>query len=140
MDPIRDMVEKPYLRKDLPDLRPGDIVKVVTKLKEGDKERLQTFEGAIIRRRRGGTRATITVRKVSYGVGVERVYPLHSPVIERIEILERGSVRRARLYYLRGLTGKSAKLKGKKLKGLEQAVAPGETPQAPQEEETPPSE
>lgn len=134
MDAIIDSIEKPYLKKNQPDLRAGDKVRVYTRLQEGEKERIQAFEGVLIRRRRGGTRATFTVRKVSYGVGVERTYPFHSPLIEKVEVLERGKVRRSRLYYLRGLTGKSARIKGKKYEGLGEAIAPG---QPVQEEEKP---
>jgi large subunit ribosomal protein L19 len=104
-------VEEQHLRKDLPSFRPGDTVKVQVKVVEGDKERLQAFEGICIRRRGGGLSATFTVRKVTYGVGVERTFPLHSPSIERIEILRQGEVRRAKLYYLRKLKGKAARIK-----------------------------
>ncbi len=128
MDPIMDGVEKPFLKKDRPEIRPGDHVRVSIRLLEGEKERIQAFEGVVIRRRRGGTRATLTVRKVSYGVGVERIFPLHSPFIDKIEILERGKVRRSRLYYVRRLVGKSARIKGKKLETLEAAVAPEAAP------------
>jgi len=104
-------VEEQYLRKDLPPFRPGDTVKVQVKVVEGDKERLQAFEGICIRRRGGGLSATFTVRKVTYGVGVERTFPLHSPSIDRIEVLRQGNVRRAKLYYLRKLKGKAARIK-----------------------------
>ena len=104
-------VEEQHLRKDLPPFRPGDTVKVQVKVVEGDKERLQAFEGVCIRRRGGGLSATFTVRKVTYGVGVERTFPLHSPSIDRIEVLRQGQVRRAKLYYLRGLRGKAARIK-----------------------------
>lgn len=104
-------VEEQHLRKDLPPFRPGDTVKVQVKVVEGDKERLQAFEGICIRRRGGGLSATFTVRKVTYGVGVERTFPLHSPSIERIEILRQGEVRRAKLYYLRKLKGKAARIR-----------------------------
>ena len=137
MDKIIDEVEKSFLKKDFPELRPGDRVRVYTKLQEGDKERVQYFEGIIIRRKRGGARASITVRKMSYGVGVERIFPIHSHTIEKIEVLQRGRVRKARLYYLRDLTGKSAKIKSRKLEGLEQAIKeelpPQEKEEAPQE-------
>ena len=137
MDKFIDEVEKSYLKKDIPQLRPGDRVRVYTKLQEGDKERVQYFEGVIIRRKRGGGRASITVRKMSYGVGVERIFPLHSQSIEKIEIIQRGRVRKARLYYLRDLTGKSARIKGRKLEGLEQAI---KEEQPPQEKEEAPQE
>jgi len=137
MDKIIDEVEKSYLKKDFPELRPGNRVRVYTKLQEGDKERVQYFEGVIIRRKRGGVRATITVRKISYGVGVERIFPIHSQTIEKIEIIQRGRVRRARLYYLRDLTGKSARIKERKLEGLEPVIKeeqpPREKEEAPQE-------
>ncbi|HEX16013.1 MAG: 50S ribosomal protein L19 [Deltaproteobacteria bacterium] len=110
MNPV-DVVEKEYLRTDLPDFRPGDTVRVHYRIQEGDKERIQVFEGVVIRKRRGGTRATFTVRKISYGIGVERIFPLHSPFIEKIEVVSRGKVRRARLYYLRERSGKSARIK-----------------------------
>jgi len=110
MNPV-DLVERGYLRTDHPEFRPGDTVRVHYRIQEGDKERIQVFEGVVIRKRGGGTRATFTVRKVSYGVGVERIFPLHSPFIEKIEVVSRGKVRRARLYYLRERSGKSARIK-----------------------------
>ena len=103
-------VEKEYLRTDLPEFRAGDTVRVHVKVAEGDKERIQIFQGVVIRRRGSGTRATFAVRKVSAGIGVERVFPLHSPVIGKIEVVRRGRVRRAKLYYLRGLRGKAARI------------------------------
>lgn len=113
MDLIR-LIEEPLLKQSVPGFSSGDTVRVYMKVQEGDKERLQAFEGVVIRRRGGSLRSTFTVRKVSYGVGVERTFPLHSPMIERIEILREGRVRRARLYYLRKLTGKAARIKRKK--------------------------
>lgn len=110
-------IEKEYLRTDIPEFRPGDTVIVNVRIKEGDKERVQAFEGVVIRKKGGGTRATFTVRKVSYGVGVERVFPLHSPAIESIKVRTRGRVRRARLYYLMGLKGKRARLKTESRQG-----------------------
>lgn len=107
---IVDKIESAYLRKGLPDIRTGDLVRVFAKIKEGDKERIQAFDGTVIRCNGGGNRTTITVRKVSYGVGVERIFPLHSPVIDRIEVVSRGKVRRSRLYYLRKLQGRAAKI------------------------------
>jgi len=104
-------VEEKHLRKDLPTFVPGDTVKVQVKVVEGDKERLQAFEGICIRRRGGGLSATFTVRKVTYGVGVERTFPVHSPIIDRIEVLRHGQIRRAKLYYLRKLKGKAARIK-----------------------------
>ena len=103
-------VEAKYLRKDLPDFRAGDTVRVHTKIKEGDKERIQVYEGVVIASSGGSARSMFTVRKVSYGVGVERIFPMHSPRIDRIEVVGRGAVRRSRLYYLRGLQGKAARL------------------------------
>ncbi len=100
-------------RKDLPPFRPGDTVRVLTRIREGDKERIQVFEGVVTRRRGSGPGATFTVRKVSYGVGVERVFPIESPNVTKLEIKARGHVRRSRLYYLRDLRGKKARLRTK---------------------------
>ncbi len=111
MSTIIDSIEAKYLRKDHPELRIGDTVRVHTKIKEGDKERVQIFEGIVIGRKRGGNRATITVRKISHGVGVERVFPLATPTVDKIEVKAHGQVRRAKLYYLRNLAGKAARLK-----------------------------
>ncbi|HUU80237.1 MAG TPA: 50S ribosomal protein L19 [Acidobacteriota bacterium] len=111
---IVETLEKEQMRTDIPDFRPGDTVKVHARIKEGQKERIQVFQGVVIRKRKGNTGATFTVRKVSYGIGVERIFPLHSPLIDRIEILTRGKVRRGRLYYLRKLTGKAARIKEKR--------------------------
>ncbi len=107
-------VEPEGLRTDHPDFRPGDRVAVHVRIKEGDKERIQIFEGVVIVRKRGGIHATFTVRKVSYGVGVERIFPLHSPLISRIEIAAKGRVRRSRLFYLRERTGKSARIRDRR--------------------------
>ncbi|UCG62217.1 MAG: 50S ribosomal protein L19 [Candidatus Zixiibacteriota bacterium] len=104
-------IEKSYLRDDLPQFSSGDTVRVHVKIKEGDKERIQVFQGTVTSRRGGGTNATFTVRKVSSGIGVERVFPLHSPNIAKIERVRAGQVRRKKLYYLRELTGKSARIK-----------------------------
>jgi large subunit ribosomal protein L19 len=112
--PLLKEIESSYRRADLPDLRAGDSVRVHTLIKEGDKERVQIFEGVVIGQHRGGSRASFTVRKVSYGVGVERIFPLHTSRIEKIEIVARGEVRRARLNYLRELEGKAARIKGEK--------------------------
>ncbi|MGQ9693496.1 MAG: 50S ribosomal protein L19 [Thermodesulfobacteriota bacterium] len=106
-----EQLEKEQVRTDLPDFRAGDTIKVHVKIKEGDKERVQVFEGVVIRKRRGASRSSFTVRKVSYGVGVERIFPTNSPAIDRIEIVQRGKVRRAKLYYLRQLKGKAARIK-----------------------------
>lgn len=107
-------VEEQYLRTDLPAFDPGDTVRVQVKVVEGDKERLQAFEGICIRKRGGGLGATFTVRKVTYGVGVERTFPIHSPSIAAIEVMRKGLVRRAKLYYLRKLRGKAARIKEKR--------------------------
>jgi large subunit ribosomal protein L19 len=107
---LLEKIEKEQMRVDIPDFRPGDTVRVHVKIREGEKERIQVFEGVVIRKRKGNSRATFTVRKVSYGVGVERTFPLHSPVIEYIEVVQRGKVRRSRLYYLRNLKGKAARI------------------------------
>lgn len=126
-------VEQKYLRKGLPDFKPGDTVRVWVKIQEGDKERLQAFEGICIRKRKGGAGASFTVRKISYGIGVERIFPLNSPAIDKIEVIRHGKVRRAKLYYLRKLRGKAAKVKTKR-KQLEIQV-PGEAEQEEQQQE-----
>jgi large subunit ribosomal protein L19 len=108
-------IERELIRADLPDFRPGDTVKVHVKITEGDKERIQVFQGVVIRKRKGGAGASFTVRKNSYGVDVERIFPLHSPAIDKVVIVSKGSVRRSRLYYLRQLRGKAARIKEKKL-------------------------
>ena len=110
MEKIKQL-EREMMRLDLPDFAPGDTVKVHVKIKEGEKERIQVFQGVVISKRKGTTNATFTVRKVSYGVGVERVFPLHSPIIDKIEVVTRGRVRRAKIYYLRNLRGKAARIK-----------------------------
>lgn len=110
MNIIQEITQE-QLRKDLPDFRPGDTLKVYVKVVEGTRERVQLFEGVAIRRRGSGVSETFTVRKISYGVGVERTFPLHSPIIERIEVAKRGKVRRAKLYYLRKLRGRAARIK-----------------------------
>lgn len=110
-----DFVDESSLRSDLPDFRPGDSVNVHVKVIEGAKERIQIFKGVVIRRQGGSVRETFTVRKISFGVGVERTFPVHSPNIDKIEVMQRGAVRRAKLYYLRGLRGKAAKIKRKTL-------------------------
>lgn len=108
---IIDVIEKEGLRTDLPEFRVGDTVKVFVKVVEGTKERLQAFEGTVIARKNGSIRETFTVRRLASGVGVERTFPLHSPKIDHIDVIRRGKVRRAKLYYLRGRTGKAAKIK-----------------------------
>ncbi len=107
-------IEKHYVRTDMPVFYPGDTLLVKVKIREGDKERLQPFEGTVIKRRGSGVRATFTLRKVSYGVGVERIFPLNSPAIESVKVLSKGMVRRAKLYYLRDLKGKAARIKTKR--------------------------
>lgn len=104
-------LERDLMRVDIPQFRVGDTVKVHVKIREGDKERIQVFEGVVIRRHRGGVGASFTVRKVSYGIGVERIFPIHSPQIDKIEVVRKGRVRRARLYYLRERLGKAARIK-----------------------------
>ena len=106
-----DLVDRASLRDDIPDFGPGDTLKVHVRVVEGNRERVQIFQGVVIRRQGSGLRETFTVRKVSFGVGVERTFPVHSPIIARIEVLTRGDVRRAKLYYLRELRGKKAKIK-----------------------------
>jgi len=123
-----DLIERPFLRTDLPDFRPGDTVKVHVRVVEGNRERVQVFQGVVIRRSGGGARETFTVRKISFGVGVERTFPVHSPSISKLELLQRGRVRRAKLYYLRDLRGKKARIKERriddaKLAAMEAAAA-----------------
>ncbi|MDF2836829.1 MAG: ribosomal protein [Paenibacillus sp.] len=108
---IVQTITQEQLRKDLPNFRPGDTLKVHVKVIEGSRERIQLFEGVVIKRRGGGISETFTVRKISYGVGVERTFPLHSPKIDKIDVARRGKVRRAKLYYLRELRGKAARIK-----------------------------
>jgi len=110
VDIIRAL-EQEQLRQDIPSFRPGDTVRVHVKVVEGNRERIQVFEGVVINRKSGGVRETFTVRRVSYNVGVERTFPVHSPRIDKIEVMRRGIVRRAKLYYLRNLTGKAARIK-----------------------------
>jgi large subunit ribosomal protein L19 len=107
---VIDNIEAQQLRSDLPKFKPGDTVRVHVKVVEGEKERIQVFQGFVLRRSGGGNRETFTVRKVSYGVGVERTFPVHSPRIDKIEVATRGRVRRAKLYYLRKLSGKAARI------------------------------
>ena len=110
-----NQIQKESMRLDLPDFGPGDTVKVHVKIKEGEKERVQVFQGVVISKRKGTVNATFTVRKVSYGVGVERIFPLHSPVIDKIEVITRGRVRRAKIYYLRKLRGRAARIKERRI-------------------------
>jgi len=123
-----DLIEQPFLRTDLPDFRPGDTVKVHVRVVEGNRERVQVFQGVVIGRSGGGIRETFTVRKISFGVGVERTFPVHSPSIAKLELVMRGRVRRAKLYYLRDLRGKKARIKERrvddaKLAAIEAAAA-----------------
>jgi large subunit ribosomal protein L19 len=114
METIRQL-EREMMRLDLPNFIAGDTVKVYVKIKEGEKERIQAFQGVVISKRGSGTGATFTVRKVSYGIGVERIFPLHSPVIDKIEIITHGRVRRSKIYYLRKLRGKAARIRERRL-------------------------
>jgi large subunit ribosomal protein L19 len=109
-----DTLDAESLRDDVPDFRPGDTLKVHVRVIEGSRSRVQVFQGVVIRRQGGGLRETFTVRKVSFGVGVERTFPVHTPIIDKIEVVTRGDVRRAKLYYLRDLRGKAAKIKEKR--------------------------
>ena len=111
---ILDSLDAASLRDDIPEFRPGDSLKVHVKVVEGNRSRVQVFQGAVIRRQGEGVRETFTVRKVSFGVGVERTFPVHSPILDKIEVVSRGDVRRAKLYYLRDLRGKAAKIKEKR--------------------------
>ena len=114
MSHLLDSVDSASLRSDIPAFRPGDTVNVHVRVIEGNRSRIQVFQGVVIRRQGGGIRETFTVRKVSFGVGVERTFPVHTPVVEKIEVVTRGDVRRAKLYYLRELRGKAAKIKEKR--------------------------
>jgi large subunit ribosomal protein L19 len=137
-----DIVDKQYLRSDIPPFRPGDTVKVHVRVVEAGRERVQVFQGVVIRRQGGGLQETFTVRKVSFGVGVERTFPVHSPSIAKLEVVTRGKVRRAKLYYLRELRGKKARIRERRVGAEElqavQAVQAdeGEGPQEPQESES----
>jgi large subunit ribosomal protein L19 len=141
-----DLVDKAYLRSDLPAFRPGDAVKVHVRVVEAGRERIQVFQGVVIRRQGGGLQETFTVRKISFGVGVERTFPIHSPSIGKLEVVSRGRVRRAKLYYLRELRGKKARIKERRVEGEELlammtpgAEEPAET-EAQAGEEAPPAE
>jgi len=113
---IIERIDREQMRYDMPDFRPGDSIRVHIRIIEGNKERVQVFEGVVIRRRRGNMGATFTVRKISHGVGVEKTFALHSPRLNKVEIVSRGKVRRSRLYYLRELRGKAARIKAKDLR------------------------
>jgi large subunit ribosomal protein L19 len=117
-----DVIEQSFLRSDIPDFRPGDTVKVHVRVVEGSRERVQVFQGVVIRRQNGGLRETFTVRKISFGVGVERTFPVHSPSISKLEIVSRGAVRRAKLYYLRDLRGKKARIKERRIDDVKLAA------------------
>ncbi len=108
---IVDVIESEGLKKEVPEFNIGDTVKVFVKIKEGDKERLQAYEGVVIARKNGSIRETFTVRRISYGVGVERTFPVHSPLVDHVEVVRRAKAKRAKLYYVRELTGKAAKIK-----------------------------
>jgi large subunit ribosomal protein L19 len=112
---IIKQLEREQMRMDLPAFAAGDTVRVHVKIREGDKERIQVFQGVVISKRKGGVNATFTVRKVSYGVGVERIFPYHSPIIDKIELVTHGRVRRAKIYYLRKLRGKAARIREKRM-------------------------
>jgi large subunit ribosomal protein L19 len=142
MDVIKN-IEAPQIRSDLPDFGPGDTIRIQVKVIEGEKERLQVFQGVVLGRRGGGMRASFTVRKVSDGIGVERVFPLHSPSLSKIEVIRKGAVRRAKIYYLSELKGKSARIKekrtgagrpsGKGAAAKASKAEPVEQPQSPEE-------
>lgn len=122
-NPIIESIEKRQVRSDIPNFDAGDTVRVHSKIREGDKERVQVFEGVVLRVKNSGLRTTFTVRKISYGIGVERIFPMHSPRIEKVEVVTGGAVRRARIYYLRNLRGRAARLK-------EEEVRPADTKKA----------
>jgi large subunit ribosomal protein L19 len=133
MNQVVQAVEDRQLRSDIPAFQPGDTIRVHVKIKEGDKERIQAFEGVVIARKHGGVRETITVRKTSFGVGVERIFPLHATVIDRIDLVRRGRVRRAKLYYLRQLRGKAARIRERDTRGERTAAAQASRKRAPAE-------
>ena len=122
MNLVVQAIENSQLRSDIPDFQPGDTVRVHVRIKEGDKERLQAFEGVVIARKHSGVRETITVRKTSFGVGVERIFPIHASIIDHIDVVRRGRVRRAKLYYLRKLRGKASRIRERDTRG-ERAAA-----------------
>jgi len=123
MSYLLEAVENRQMRSDIPDFQPGDTVRVHVRIREGDKERIQAFEGIVIARKHSGIRETITVRKTSFGVGVERIFPLHASVLDRIDVVRRGRVRRAKLYYLRSLRGKAARIRERDTRGERAAAA-----------------
>jgi large subunit ribosomal protein L19 len=118
-----DFIEKTQVKENIPDFQAGDSIRVHVRIKEGNKERLQAFEGVVIARKHGGARETVTVRKVSFGVGVERIFPLHATIIDHIDVVRRGRVRRAKLYYLRDLRGKAARIKERDTRNKDAARA-----------------
>ena len=130
MNQTVETIETRQLRNDIPEFQPGDTVRVHVRIKEGDKERLQAFEGIVIARKHSGVRETITVRKTSFGVGVERIFPLHASIIDHIDLVRRGRVRRAKLYYLRKLRGKAARIRERDTRG-ERAAAAAASASAP---------
>jgi len=119
-----EKIEQEQIRQGDINFRPGDTVRVHVKITEGDKQRIQVYEGVVIALKRGGTRASFTVRKVSYGVGVERIFPVHSPMVDKVEVIASGQVRRAKLYYLRGRRGKAARLKDRDTQRTDTAKTP----------------
>lgn len=129
-----DLIEKPRLREDLPEFRPGDTLRVHVRVAEAGRERIQVFQGVAIRRQGGGLRETFTVRKISFGVGVERTFPLHSPTVSKIEVVSRGRVRRAKLYYLRERRGKRARIKELREPMPVRVIAPSSEPEAEEEQ------
>jgi len=135
---ILHLVQKPYLKTGLPKFRPGDTVRVHVKVVEGESERIQQFEGVVLRKQGSALAEVFTVRKISFGIGIERTFPLHSARIEKIEVLKSGHARRARLYYLRNLSGKAARLaeKGKNVVGQEEKSAPAPSPEPKDTKET----
>lgn len=144
MNPVVQAVEDRQLRDSIPAFQPGDTIRVHVKIREGDKERIQAFEGVVIARKHSGVRETITVRKTSFGVGVERIFPLHATVIDRIDVVRRGRVRRAKLYYLRKLRGKAARIRERDTRGERAAAAAASAQSAgrsvPAEPTPPPAE
>ena len=142
MNQVVQAVEDRQLRDNIPAFQPGDTIRVHVKIKEGDKERIQAFEGIVIARKHSGVRETITVRKTSFGVGVERIFPLHATVIDRIDVVRRGRVRRAKLYYLRKLRGKAARIRERDTRGERAAAAAAQSAakSAPAEPVQPPAE
>lgn len=114
MSNVIDLIEKENERQNPPEFNIGDTVKVFIKIKEGDKERLQAYEGVVLAKKNGGVRETVTIRRISYGVGVEKTFPVHSPLIDHVEVTRKGAARRAKAYYVRNLTGKAAKIKAAK--------------------------